>query len=221
MPLLLDEHHLCLLCKHKIKPLSEPLCFKCAHPLPPFDDRYRLCSHCRSNKPYFDRGFSLVEYDEVTKHIFHQIKFQKKPWLLDIFNDLLKESLGQMDLNNYDMIVPVPLDSSRERKRGFNQAVMIAKIMKQLHPLNTADIQRMIRKDKKTLPQSRLRRNQRLCNLENAFSVKRSPLIEGKNVILVDDIFTTGSTVNECARILKENGAERVDFFTIARSKSL
>ena len=76
----------------------------------------------------------------------------------------------------------------------------------------------VIKKTKKTIPQSQLRRQERLNNLNRAFSIKRPGEIKGKHILLVDDIFTTGSTVNECAQLLKEHGAERVDFFTIARS---
>ncbi len=220
MPLLLDELHLCLLCRQKIQPLPKPLCLKCARPIPPYDG-YTTCSSCRSERPHYDRGFALVEYDEPTKSIFHQIKFEKKPWLFEIYGEMLQNSFSLSRFNDYEMIIPVPLDGMREQKRGFNQALMIAKMIKHINPSSGLLIRKLIKKIKKTKPQSQLRRNQRLTNLTGAFKLKESGEVSGKNILLIDDIVTTGSTVNECARILKENGAERVDFFTIARSNSL
>ena len=219
-PLLLDELHLCILCKQKIQPLSVPTCLKCARPIPPYDS-HTICSSCRFERPYYDRGFALVEYDEPTRSILHQIKFEKKPWLFEIYLDLLQNLYSSFPFNNYEMIVPVPLDSRREQKRSFNQAIIIAQMLKHLNPSNPLPIKRFIKKTKKTTPQSQLRRSQRLTNLSGAFKLKGSDRVAGKNILLIDDVFTTGSTINECARILKENGAERVDFFTIARANSL
>ena len=218
--LLLDELHLCLLCRQKVQPLPKPLCLKCARPVPSYDP-YATCSSCRSERPYYDRGFALMEYDESTKLIFHQIKFEKKPWLFEIYADLLKNLSASVQFQDYEMMIPVPLDGRREQKRGFNQAVFIAKMMTQMDPSNHLPIQKLIKKIKKTAPQSQLRRNQRLTNLNGAFKLEETNPISGKNILLIDDIFTTGSTINECARILKEHGAQRVDFFTIARSNSL
>ncbi len=220
IPLLLDELHLCLLCRQRIQPLPKPHCLKCARPIPPYDI-YTTCSSCRTERPCFDRGFALVEFDETTKSIFHQIKFQKKPWLFEIFSGLLQNSFSSFEFKNYELMIPVPLDFMREQKRGFNQALIIAKMLKRLDPTRELLIPNLIKKTKKTAPQSRLRRNERLKNLSGAFKLKELNLVRGKNILLIDDIITTGSTINECARLLKENGAERVDFFTIARSNSI
>ena len=221
IPLLLDELHVCLLCRQKIQPLPRPLCLKCARPVPPYD-QHLTCSSCRSERPHYDRGFALVEYDEPTKSILHQIKFERKLWLFDIYVDLLKNSFSSQ-FNDYEVIIPVPLDGGRERKRGFNQALMIAKMIKGIHPSEGPKIQKLIKKTKKTKPQSQLKRERRLTNLTGAFKLSETDAssVAGKSVLLIDDIFTTGSTINECARILKEKGAERVDFFTLARSNSL
>ena len=219
-PLFLNELHLCLLCKQKIQPLSAPTCLKCARPIPPYES-FTTCSSCRSERPYYDRGFALVEYDEPTRLILHQIKFEKKPWLFEIYLDLMQKLYPAFPLNHYEMMIPVPLDSRREQKRGFNQALMIAQLIKRLNPSNHLPIKKFIKKTKKTMPQSQLRRNQRLTNLNGAFELEGADEVSGKNILLIDDILTTGSTINECARILKENRAERVDFFTIARSNSL
>ncbi len=217
-PLVLEETYLCTTCSQKIEPLKTPACVKCAHPLPPYGNQRSICSQCRSERPYYDRGFSLVPYQEPMKDILHQVKFHKKPWLLKIFFDR-SQAFALPQIANYELIVPVPLDSKRERERTFNQAILIAQMLKRSIQKNAPQVLRIIQKKKKTLPQSQLKRDARLNNLKNAFLIKKKRAVQGKQILLVDDIFTTGSTINECAKILKENGAERVDFFTVARSQ--
>ncbi len=230
IPLLLNERYLCSHCTLKIKPIPDPKCIKCARPLPPYGPTRTLCPVCISKRPAYHRGFALVTYEPQVKTIFHEIKFQKKPWLLKVFSKLLSDFVhSSLTLTHYDLVVPIPLDWRKARERGFNQAEIIARMLKNYSPHPTLSlwergrgegitISSIIQKTKKTVPQSQLRRHERLNNLNRAFSIKRPGEIKGKHILLVDDIFTTGSTVNECARLLKEHGAERVDFFTIARS---
>ena len=219
IPLILEETYLCVPCFQKIEPLKNPACFKCARPLPPYGN-HSICSPCRSERPAYDRGFALVPYQEAVRDIFHQIKFQKKIWLLKVFRKLFHRFQFSVEMKNYEAIIPVPLDSRREWERGFNQALIIARMLNRLGENNEPLIHNVLRKKKKTLPQSQLRRQERLSNLEDAFYLRKKNAVRGKRVLLVDDIFTTGSTINECAKILKAGGAERVDFFTIARSQS-
>ena len=218
VPLTLEETYLCDLCVQTIEPLKPPVCFKCAEPLPPYGFHRSICSPCRSLRPHYDRGFALVRYQDSTKTIFHQIKFQKKLWLLQIFFGLLRNFSTSSEIGNYEMIVPIPLDSTREWERGFNQASVIAKMLERVNRNQTIQVRKILKKKRKTIPQSQLKRRERLNNLNGVFTLKKRGQARGKRILLVDDIFTTGSTVNECARILKEDGAERVDFFTIARS---
>ena len=217
--LVLEETHLCSPCSLKIEPLKAPTCLRCARALPPYGNHRSVYSQCRSERPYYDRGFALVPYQEPIKDILHQIKFQKKLWLLKIFSNPLQD-FSASEIRNYDLIVPVPLDSRRKRERGFNQALLIAQMLKRINQKNTPEIRTIIKKKKRTPPQSQLRRQERLHNLGDAFSLKEKSFARGKQILLVDDVFTTGSTINECAKILKENGADRVDFFTLARAQS-
>jgi len=219
IPLLLNERYLCSHCTLKIKSIPDPKCIKCARPLPPYGPARTLCPACISKRPAYHRGFALVTYEPQVKTIFHEIKFQKKPWLLKVFSKLLSDFVhSSLTLTHYDLVVPVPLDWRKARERGFNQAELIARMLEKTNSKSKIKVCQMIKKTKKTIPQSQLKRSERLNNLNRAFSIKRPGEINGKHILLVDDIFTTGSTVNECARLLKEHGAERVDFFTIARS---
>ncbi|MBI4367835.1 MAG: ComF family protein [Candidatus Omnitrophica bacterium] len=159
-----------------------------------------------------------MRYEDPVKTIFHQIKFEKKIWLLNIFSKLLERSSVPAETNGYDLIVPVPLDRSRERNRGFNQAAVIAQRLVRIHSASGFRMVKILKKKKRTLPQSQLRRQDRLNNLAGAFGIRKQGMARNKRILLVDDIFTTGSTMNECAKILKEDGAERVDFLAVARS---
>jgi ComF family protein len=217
IPLLLYESYLCSHCTLMIKPLKDPKCARCVRPLPPYGIARKMCTTCASHRPFYHRGFSLVPYESQVKTIFHEIKFQKKPWLLKVFLNLLSDFSGTaVRLSDYDLIVPVPLDWQKELERGFNQAESIAKMLQK--QINYQIPIRQILKKKKTTPQSQLRRADRLVNLNGAFSIRKRANLKGSHVLIVDDIFTTGSTINECAKLLREHGAEQVDFFTIARS---
>jgi ComF family protein len=114
-----------------------------------------------------------------------------------------------------DLIIPVPLHRSRERERGFNQAFELSRQFSRLTriPLPT----RLLVRTRPTKVQAGLSRRERRINLRGAFEVSRSRVLEDKTVLLIDDVFTTGATLNECAKILKENGALRINVLTLAR----
>lgn len=217
IPLVLSENHLCRFCTKKITPLQSPVCIKCSRPLPPYGKKRAVCQDCRSRRPAYDRGFSLVGYSEPVKQIFHEIKYRNKPWLLGIFSSFLNEFAKHYSLSAYDMMVPVPLDPKHQWSREFNQALILCQMLKKLSKRSPLTIQRVMAKKKKTPPQSQLGRAERLTNLSDAFEIKKDS-VRGKNILLIDDIFTTGSTVHECAKTLKERGASRVDFLTVARA---
>lgn len=217
IPLVLAEHYLCLGCRKKVLPLKSPLCIKCSRPFPPYAEKRRICGDCRKSRHAYDRGFSLVGYSEPVKRIFHEIKYQNKAWLLDIFSPFLKEFANTHPLVSYDMMVPVPLDPKRRWEREFNQALILCRMLKRMEHRSPLTIRAAVVKKKKTSPQSTLGRTERLANLSGAFGV-RGDSVRGKKILLIDDVFTTGSTVHECAKMLKEKGASQVDFLTMARA---
>lgn len=217
VPLVLNENHLCRSCVKNITPLHSPVCIKCSRPLPPYGKKRSVCQDCRSRRPAYDRGFSLVRYSEAVKQIFHEIKYRNKPWLLGIFSSVLDEFAKRHRLSAYDMMIPVPLDPQHQWKREFNQALILCQMLKKLSKRSPLTIQAIMVKKKKTPPQSQLGRVERLANLSGAFGIKKDS-VRGKNILLIDDIFTTGSTAHECAKTLKEKGAARVDFLTVARA---
>src|SRR3989338_7113137 len=128
VPLMLDETYLCVPCRKALPLIHSHMCLKCAMPLPPYGDKRLLCAPCCYKKVFYDHGFSIARYEEPLKELFRQIKFRKKPWLLNVFKPSL-HSISSFDINRYDLVIPVPLDSKRLRERGFNQAEIIARML--------------------------------------------------------------------------------------------
>lgn len=211
----LDQNHLCSDCQGKISVLNQPVCPRCATTLPSYSDK--RCSTCqKSTKRYADYGMSCFSYEGGVKTILHQIKFSKKAWYLKSLKPFFKEIDWILAENHYDIIIPVPMDPARKREREYNPSELISKLIQPHFP--SARFQKVLVKTKRTKPQSELNREERLSNLTDAFKLKREASVFGKTVLLVDDVVTTMSTVNECAKCLKQNGAIRVDFFSIART---
>jgi len=160
--------------------------------------------------------WSACSYEGVTRECIHLFKYKSK---LDLVNPLssimLKFANNYLKTDNFDIIIPVPLHSSRFRERGFNQAELIAR--KLAKGLNLPAHSNIIKRVKLTQAQAGLTKTQRLANLNNAFKVKNGLPVEDKNVLLIDDVFTTGSTINECAKALLNAGAKSIEALVLAR----
>jgi ComF family protein len=132
---------------------------------------------------------------------------------------LLASAQRRAPLDNASLIVPVPLHTSRQRERGFNQAAVVGQALARLNglPLDTSSLARAVHTERH---RARMDAHSRRESVENAFEVRRPRLIQGENVLLVDDVFTTGATVSACARALKEAGAIEVFVLTLARPSS-
>lgn len=155
----------------------------------------------------FDFARSAFLFNPALREIIHHLKYSDRVSLARPLGDLLKECLAREPFTG-DLVIPVPLHRSRERQRGFNQAELIAARLGL--PMST----RLVRRRKNTPSQTGLTRNQRNRNLAAAFEVRGDVK---KSIIVVDDVYTTGSTVNELARALKRAGAQRVEVLTVAR----
>lgn len=170
-----------------------------------------------------DGIISSISYKGIVKKLIYQFKYP--PYLSDlkgILGKLLCEGLIQQEAfgafisSKKVWIVSIPLYKDRERKRGYNQSVLLAKEMSESLKIPYAP--QILQREKKTKPQFELRREERAKNIKDAFSVseKFKSKIKGKNIILVDDITTTGATLRECAKVLKKSGAAKVLGVTLA-----
>jgi ComF family protein len=175
-----------------------------------------LCADCRETRRYFDRGFSATVYNDVMRALVHRFKYDMREYLAVSFARWMGEFMrSQVDVATLDAIVPVPLHWRRFHYRGFNQAVALARPLARQFSLPL--ISRVLRRTRHTVPQVQLQPEEREKNIRGAFHVRRPTRIEGLRLLLVDDVFTTGATLNECARVLKDAGAAAVTAFTLTR----
>ncbi len=185
----------------------------------------RVCGECLHSPKSFGIARSLGVYEQILMRAIHCLKYNGKIQLAPPFGMLLfAEFVRIWGKNSIDLIVPVPLHIKKLRARGFNPSFLfikgwarIAETLDFEFPMIPVDKDVLIRR-RWTDPQTALDRKTRLANIKNAFSIKDSLKITGKRILLVDDVYTTGATVNECSKVLLSGGAGRVDVFTLARA---
>ncbi len=175
-----------------------------------------ICNECAGGNFYFTRAWSCCIYEGIIKDAILRFKYTDSMYLAPIFRKILSDFIKEnLDKDIVDMIVPIPLFSSKLRERGFNQSVILAGLMRTI--LNKPVSSNMLKKIRPTRPQQELNRRERLSNLKGVFTVRDPRAVKNKNIMLVDDVFTTGSTINECSRILKEALCKNVFALTLAR----
>lgn len=162
---------------------------------------------------YFNSLTYLFKYEGIIREDLLQYKFWEKSYLYKFFSEII---LNNCNLKNkYDIILPVPIHKKRNAKRGYNQSALIAKDIAKAMKIEYSNS--ILIKLTDNVPQSTLNQSQRIKNVLGIYNIKNAELIEEKRILLIDDIYTTGSTVNECAKILKQNGAEFIDVLVIAK----
>lgn len=183
-----------------------------------------LCSSCRnSQKSSLDSLVAAVSYeDPAARHLVHNLKYRFVSDISEPLAKLISRALVRNDIALPDFLVPVPLHPKRLRWRGFNQSFLLAShLSDQLAPLTGVDILDILERTKFNRPQMQIKNYQeRLQNMQNIFALKssmRSDLIKNKKILLIDDIATTGATLEECAKILKSAGAKKVFAAVVAR----
>lgn len=213
------KHFLCADCKADIGFISQPYCFQCGVPADlsyAFPHEEFECGVCRKNPYQFDQARSLGFYDTVLRTTIHHFKYRRQMGVLPEMDRLLEKYFEEnLDFCQGFTVAPVPLHFNKMKERGFDQAFLIARqVARALKlPLEGG----LLRRVKATEPQATMTRTERARNIKGAFEVNRPELITGKNILLVDDVFTTGATVNEAAKVLKKNGAGKVYVFTLGR----
>lgn len=160
-----------------------------------------------------DAAFSLLPYDGVSRTLLHKLKFQAERRSAVYFNWLLMERVHWEKLPDVQLAIPVPLSAKRLRERGFNQTELLFSSWCRQQSLAWADV---LQRTRDTKPQWQLTATERRLNVKGAFLLDKSATIQAKNILLLDDIWTTGHTVAECARVLKRGGAGKVYALTIA-----
>lgn len=193
-----------------------------------------LCDSCRKkiemikvskvdnyvNAPvYFDEHFYMFKYGKDVRDAILKYKFDEKSYMYKSFAKLLSEDevFKNNFINNYDFIICVPIHKKRFKERGYNQSELISKEIAKL--CNKTYCKDVVQKSKNIVAQSSLDKLDRVRNIKDAFKLgKNCEIVKKKKIAIFDDVFTTGATVNECAKVLKESGAEKVGVFTLAKS---
>lgn len=198
-------------CRKKIQYVRQPACCRCGKPLQNEEAEY--CTSCRTRQFAYTQGRALCVYAGPVKESLYAVKYKNKREYLEYYAQEMSLRLGRyLEKWQPEVLVPVPMHISAKRKRGYNQAEILAKELgRQTGIPVRCDV---LKKIKKTANQKELDYRARRSNLKGAFAVCRAPL-PWKCVLLVDDVYTTGSTVNEAAAVLKEAGVEKVNFVTI------
>jgi ComF family protein len=209
----------CDTCMASIEPIYPPFCVICAAPLNS-EDLENRCGHCRTALPAFDSVRSIARYRSgaspasAIASMLRRHKYGLDQSLGRALAEYLDMADG-LDAGAYDVIMPVPLHRTRLRWRGFNQAALLgAALSRRLScPLDVTSLARI----RPTQPQTARDRTERARNVRRAFAVQRPARVAGRCILLVDDVMTTGATADECARVLRDAGARRIDVFTLAR----
>ena len=208
----LSPEGICPACRKKIIYVSEPRCMRCGKPLR--EETKEYCRTCARRKSAVDQGRGLWLHAEPVSGAVYRFKYRnKRTWGRLFARELARQYGGQIRDWGIDEIIPIPLHISRKRQRGFNQSEVVARELADLTGIPCRpDVLLRIRK---TAPQKELDPDGRSANLHGAFGVPRSWRASEK-VLLVDDIYTTGATVEKAAKILKKAGCRNVYFLTIS-----
>ncbi len=216
--LALESPETCPLCPDCLKSLPRsqpPWCKRCGRSLVYLGTGVEVCVDCRKRPPAFDQAISPCPYEGAIREFLVAFKYQGRfslaPFLAELLAEAVRERLGS---DPADGVVPVPLFPTRLRERTFNQAQILAQAL--ASRLGLPCIGNLLTRQKPTPPQTQLRKEERLRNVQGAFELKADPRIHSLRILLVDDVFTTGATVNSCAKLLKEGGASRVIVVTVA-----
>jgi ComF family protein len=217
----------CRACLSAMHPIAGGICFVCGERLvSPYAvgaPGESLCGLCRRLEPPFARAVAYGSYDGGLRELIHLLKYQQVRPASRVLGRMLAEALANLESSWRLLpiaVVPVPLHARKLRQRGFNHSELIAREALKMAAgngrlrLNPEVLERR----RETQSQTGLTRHQRRENMRGAFAVARPELVAGCEVLLVDDVFTTGTTVSECARVLRRAGASKIYVATVART---
>lgn len=212
-----NSKNFCKSCSSEIHYINSPFCRSCGLEVHGEMETSPLCGECLQTPPSFSTARSLVRYEPTIQQLVYQLKYRGETYVIPGFLELIKDC----DLSEFlkcDFIVPVPLHLRRLRQRGGNQALLLARL---LFPEKLSQIRSdLLIRTRHTAPQTKLGGAERRENLRAAFQLRRGYRVDGLAVCLVDDVFTTGTTVEECSKVLLKGGAREVKVLTFARAGS-
>jgi competence protein ComFC len=209
--------YLCNQCEAKAVRIVAPFCQKCSEPFEGSITSEFTCANCAHRTIHFDAAVSAYRGRGMVREIIHEFKYGRQIHLRRLVARWLHAALDDERLRGrrFDVVVPVPLHATRLRERGFNQASLLAELLSAQTSIPSKPLLDRIRY---TTTQTALDRSERMENLHDAFRLRKNADVRGLRVLLIDDVLTTGSTLSECARVLKRAGALSVHAATAARA---
>ena len=208
--------HLCTGCAGQAPKIEAPYCRQCSQPFEGEITGEFVCHQCQGRQLHFDCAVARFRSRGVVREFMHRFKYNHQLYLRYPLADWLMEAVEDERISGqpFDAFVPVPLHPVRFRERQFNQAQELARLLAKRtgKPVLSA-----LKRTRYTTTQTKLDREERMENLRNAFRVRHPSTVNHRHLVLVDDVFTTGSTVDECARALRLAGAASVRVVTVAR----
>lgn len=207
----------CPECTTDFHSVASPLCPVCGQPFSSEVTEDHLCEDCLRKRPFYEAAWAPYRYEGAILKGIYRLKYGSKGFLADAFGPLLTRFVeARLEGGENLMIMPVPLHPKRLRERGFNQSLLLARhVSRALHiDLDFLSLRRV----RYTPPQASLAKKERQQNVRGAFELATQGAVQGKTILLVDDVVTTGNTLNECARILRKGGAEKVFGLSLART---
>jgi len=212
-----QQHNFCVPCFQQLQHISEPLCHACGIPFAVPMGEGALCPTCIAEPASYDHIRAPLVYNEASGPVIRALKFHDRYTGLHRSVHMMRAALGPL-ADTVDMVVPVPLHWRRLAQRRYNQSALLAFGL--ARSMNAPCQPKVLKRVQATQPQARLSRAERLTNVKHAFAAVQHyyAALQNKTVLLVDDVVTTGATVNACARVLKDAGAARVLVVALART---
>ena len=207
----------CSNCLSQIRWIEPPFCSICGIPFISREVETHPCGACVTHRKYFTIARALGAFEGSLQEAIHRWKYEGKTYLTPFFASWMAEGLNRYwEPGSLDLLIPVPLHTRRLRERGFNQALLLVKDLSRRTGIPYRKT--ILQKKKSTIPQVNLSRAEREKGLRGTFHVIGKEELSGLSVLLIDDVYTTGATVNECSKVLLKGGAERVDVLTLAHA---
>jgi ComF family protein len=211
------QQGLCADCLSAIHWIEPPFCSRCGIPFPSREEKDHLCGVCSEGERYFTMGRAPGCYEGSLREAVHRWKYEGKIHLSPLFGEWMVKCFFQhWETNLFDLLIPVPLHPQRLRERGFNQALLLARELSLRTGIPCR--KRVLEKRKPTLPQVNLSGRERERGVKGAFHLAEGKEVREKVILLIDDVYTTGTTANECSKVLMAGGAKRVDVLTLAHT---